>query len=226
MLRSTRAVMILLMVSSFCIPVVNAADKATLSGEKQKKRVGDYGYIESEAECVNGKRGHSGTFIKLKAAKSAIAKGGNGPAVSAAAVLNFPKGTQVDYLSFTYFKLGEGTVFTETTDPIVRVCYSTEDNRNALKYKTLSWPISSAGFTGTSKSLPTRVLRRRKHLYFALPSLLNQKSTNLLTITPRWKSNTSNITNFSVKTRTFSLLISTLTFAPTAKAQVNQVMNS
>ncbi len=91
-MRSTRAVMILLMVSSFCIPLVKAADKATLSGEKQKRRIGDYDYIQSEAECVNGKRGHNGTFIKLKAAKSAIARGRQWPCGLSCGCTKFSEG--------------------------------------------------------------------------------------------------------------------------------------
>jgi len=147
MLRSMRATIALIMVSSFCMTASNAADKVPiLCGMKQKKRLENgYDYIQSDAEWRS--HGNKGNFLALRASKSAIAKGSSGPVVAAAAVLDFQRGTQVDYLSFTYHKHKEGVFFNDTTDPIVRVSYTTADDRNKTKYKTLNWPINSAGFT-------------------------------------------------------------------------------
>ena len=80
--------------------------------------------------------------LQLRAAQKAIGKGTSPPVAVAAAVLGFSGGVQIDSLGFLYRKLRIGTFFDETTDPIVRVEYTTKDQRNQLRYKTLSWTVN------------------------------------------------------------------------------------
>ena len=44
----------------------------------------------------------------------------------------------------------------------MRVCYTTEDDRRTDKYKTLSWPISSAGYTWDKQKLTDQGLAPEK----------------------------------------------------------------
>ena len=91
--------------------------------------------------------------LQLRAAQKAIGKGTNPPVAVAAAVLGFPGGVQIDSLGFLYKKLRIGTFFDETTDPIVRVEYTTKGQPNQVRYKTLSWTVNGVGATFNNQKL-------------------------------------------------------------------------